>query len=68
MNEAYLKKIEDPFATFKTMEGFKPEKWAIMLTNKAPHEDEPFGYYRTKAEALADAVEFGLTMVKKGTK
>ncbi len=68
MTEAYIKSIEDPLAIVKKMEGFKPEKWAIMLTNKAPYEDEPFGYYLTNAEALVDAARYGLTMAKKGTK
>ncbi len=68
MTQAYLKPIEDPFAGYKKTHGFPPEKWAIMLRNKAPWEDEPFGYYLTKAEALIDAAEYGLTLAKKGTK
>ncbi len=62
---AYLKPIEDPFMAFKRMAGTKPDKWAVMIPQSAPYEDDPFGFYQTKAEAIVDAAKYDLTLTNR---
>ena len=55
--KATLKRCSDPMSIIKKYQGIVPNKWVISIG------DDPFGYYTTKTEALADAREFNLSLV-----
>ena len=53
---ATLKRSVDPMDKIKKYQDIQATKWTILIG------DDPFGYYVTKAEAIADAREFGLIL------
>ncbi len=56
MTKATLKRSVDPMDKIKAYQGIAATKWVILIG------DDPFGYYVTKAKALADAKAFELDL------
>ena len=56
MTKATLKRSTDPMDKIKQSQGIVPTKWVILIG------DDPFSYYTTNAEAVADAKKFDLDL------